>query len=127
MRTESARMSSAAETRFRIQSQPPTARAVRVVALESVTAQDVAALVADLDAVDLVVMVTPAGGEAHAASIIGEACSRARVMTMSVVVRGTTASEDALSTTLAQVRPWSLMVVVLGDEDYLDDIIRSFR
>jgi hypothetical protein len=32
-----------------------------------------------------------------------------------------------LSRTLAHVRPWSLMVVVVNDDDYVDDILKSFR
>jgi len=31
------------------------------------------------------------------------------------------------SKTLGEVRPWSLMVVVVDRRDYVDDILRSFR
>jgi hypothetical protein len=48
-------------------------------------------------------------------------------MTHTVIVRASAASDAALSKTLAQVRPWSLMVVVVNDDDYVDDILRSFR
>jgi hypothetical protein len=155
MLSESARMSSAAEARFRIQMPPPTARAVKVIPLDPVSDRLVARLaesswngvtfftaselhptaLADRTkglmeaaaAADLVVMVATAGADAQAAAIIGEACSRTRVPTATFVVRATSASDEALSKTLAQVRPWSLMVVIASDDDYVEDILRSFR
>jgi hypothetical protein len=36
-------------------------------------------------------------------------------------------SDAALSRTLGQVRPWSLMVVIANEDDYVEDILRSFR
>jgi hypothetical protein len=36
-------------------------------------------------------------------------------------------SDEVLSRTLAQVRPWSLMVVTVSEDDYVEDILRSFR
>ena len=59
----------------------PTRRAVTRIALDRATDGDVAALVAGLDEVDLVVMIAPAGLESSVAASIGNACSRARVMT----------------------------------------------
>jgi bisphosphoglycerate-independent phosphoglycerate mutase (AlkP superfamily) len=125
--SESARMSTAAEARFRIQGPPATGRAVKVIDLDSATGSDVTRLVAEIDRADLVLMLVSAGGNAEAAAVIGEACSAHRVMTHSVIVRAAAASDAALSNTLAQLRPWSLMVVVVNDDDYVDDILRSFR
>lgn len=105
----------------------PTGRVVKVIALDSATDREIATLVDTVAAADLVVMIAPAGADAHAAAIIGDACSRARVMTTTLVVRGAAASDEELSSTLAEVRPWSMMVVVASEEDYLEDILRSFR
>ena len=149
MLSESARMSSAAELRFRIPAPPPTRRQVRVAALDPASDRLVAALAQgawpgvtffaaaapdrverlaeEVAAADLVVMVTAAGADAHASAAIGEACSRRRVPTATFVVRPATVDEAALSKTLAQVRPWSLMVVVAGDEGYVADVLGSFR
>jgi hypothetical protein len=127
MQSESARMSSGAEARFRIQSPPPTNRAVKVIDLDSATGRDIDRLIADVDDADLVLMLISAGGDAQAAAQIGRACSAKRVMTHTVIVRASAATDTALSKTLAQVRPWSLMVVVVNDDDYVDDILRSFR
>ena len=108
---------------FRIAHQPPTGRVVKVIALNAVTDTDLT----DAAQADFVVMVTAAGQDARAAAAIGEICSRRRITTATVVVRPPAASDDMLSRTLAQVRPWSLMVVIAGDESYLDDLLRSFR
>lgn len=139
-------MSSAAEARFRIQTPPPTSRAVMVIPLDPVSegliatlsgrawsgvtflsASAAADVLRDVAAADLVVMVATAGADAGAVEKIGEACSHRRIPTATCVVRGTSASEAALSSTLAQVRPWSLMVVIANDHNYVEDLLRSFR
>ena len=81
----------------------------------------------EIDAADQVVMVATPGGGAHAASIIGEACSLRRVTTTGVVIGGTSAAEDAVSQTLSQLRPWSLMVVIADPEDYLNNLLVALR
>jgi hypothetical protein len=125
--SSSARMNTATEARFRIQTPPDTHRAVKVIDLDAAMGRDVARFIGEVDGADLVLMLVSAGGNAQAAATIGEACSARRVMTHTVVVRAAAATEEALSKTLAQVRPWSLMVVVVNDDDYVDDILRSFR
>ena len=120
-------MSSAAEARFRIQSPPPTNRAVKVIDLDSATDGDIGRLLQEVGEADLVLMLVSAGAGAESAATIGLACSAKRVMTHTVIVRASAVSDAALSKTLAQVRPWSLMVVVVNDDDYVDDILRSFR
>ena len=127
MESESARMSTAAEARFRIQTPPDTNRAVKVIDLDSATDRDIKRLIAEIEGADLVLMLVSAGGNAEAAATIGEACSARRVMTHTVIVGAASATDEALSKTLAQVRPWSLMVVVVNRRDYVDDILRSFR
>jgi len=127
MQSESARMSSAAEARFRIQSPPPTNRAVKVIDLDVATDADVMRLMNEIPHADLVMMVVSAGGNTEAVSAIGTVCSDLRVMTHTVVIRDDSASEAATSQTLGEVRPWSLMVVVVNRRDYVDDILRSFR
>jgi hypothetical protein len=81
----------------------------------------------ELAAADLVVMVVEAGMDAPAARAIGRYCSDRNVSTATFVVGADSAADEALSRTLEQVRPWSLMVVVANDEDYVEDILRSLR
>ena len=156
MAAESARMNSAAEARFRVQAPNSLPRAIRVIALDAagravndrlagaewrhatfLAAESADALldpagrrrtVADaVEGADLVVLVAGPGGHAHAAAAIGEACSRRRVMTTGFVVGATSASEREVSKTLAQLRPWSLMVVIAGSDDYIDDMMMALR
>jgi hypothetical protein len=169
MQSESARMASAAEARFRIDAPNSKPRAIKVISLDrpsdrvikrlaeatwnhasfftasafagapqpgtnfSMTGwlSDVAGrttdLVNEVDSADLVVMVATAGENASAAAIIGEACSVSRVNTTGLIIAGTGASDDALSKTLAQLRPWSLMLVIASSEEYIADMLTALR
>ena len=167
MQSESARMSSAAEARFRINAPNSLPRAVKVIALDAPSERVVKTLaqrhwnratfftasafggapktgesfagwlsdlagrtknlVEEIDSADLVVMVAAAGESAQAASIIGEACSLKRVMTTGLILGGADKSDEALSKTLSQLRPWALMLVIAGAEDYIADMLTALR
>jgi len=161
MLSESARMSSAQEARYRVQAVPSTSRALGVVALDPSSDAVVSRLttrawssvvffptqalegsdpgtptvpvppenagLAELASVDVVVMIATSGGDASRAALIGEVCSRRRVPTTTLVLHASPATDEALSKTLAQVRPWSLMVVVVTEESYIESILGSFR
>ncbi len=157
MISESARTTSAAEARFRVQapnSRPPS---ITVVALDA-AAEAVIRRLADggwqqatfvvagssgdaltdlrggrlsademVQRADLVVLVAGPGGRAQGASIVCEACSRRRVMTTGCVVGAASAPEPELSKTLAQLRPWSLMLVIARGDDYVDAMMTALR
>jgi hypothetical protein len=72
-------------------------------------------------------MIATAGEPLEAVSIIGEACSLKRVMTTALILSPPSASDEALSRSLAQLRPWSLMLVVAGAEDYIGDMLVALR
>jgi hypothetical protein len=169
MQSESARMSSAAEARFRIDAPNSKPRAIKIIALDrpsedvvkrlaqaswnhasfftasafagapqaagsfsmSGWLSDVAGRTKDLmdevGSADLVVMVATAGENASAAALIGEACSAKRVNTTGLIIGGAGKSDEALSKTLAQLRPWSLMLVVAAGEDYIADMLTALR
>jgi len=149
-------MSSAPEARFRVQEPNSRPRAVKVIALDAPGA-DIVARLADADwhhatlltaepngalrdlsgrmrmvrdeiaGADLVVLVAGPGGRAKAAAIIGDACSQRRVMTTGFLVDAANAPERELAKTLAQLRPWSLMVVIAKNDDYIDDMMTALR
>jgi hypothetical protein len=85
----------------------------------------------EVGAADLIVFVAGPGGHAHAASIVGPICSLHRVTTTAFVVGVGSVAEQApgspLSATLAQLRPWSLMVVIASGDDYIDDMMTALR
>ena len=169
MPSESARMSSAAEARFRINAPNSKPRATKVIALDQPSERvvkelaqarwnnatfftasafagathgserfsmqgwlsDLAGrtkdLIDEVNSADLVVMVATAGENAQAASLIGEACSLKRVTTTALVVGSAAVSDEALSKTLAQLRPYALMLVIASADDYIADMLAALR
>jgi hypothetical protein len=140
-------MSSAAEAAFRVQAPNSRPRTIKVVALDPAGEAVVRRLAAgswkqarfysadtftrnlaeEVATADLVVMVAGPGGHAGAASAIGRACSDRRIMTTGLVVDARTASEQSLSKTLSQLRPWSLMVVIADVDSYIEDMLAALR
>jgi hypothetical protein len=169
MPSESARASSAAESRFRIDAPNARPRAVKVVALDRpsqavverlaqerwngagfLTAPAFSAapqpdgrfsmqawlsdlsgrtrhLLNEIAGADQVVMIASAGEDVPAAAIIGEACSLKRVTTTALVLGGAHASDQAVARTLAQLRPWALMLVVASSEAYIADMLCALQ
>lgn len=81
----------------------------------------------EINASDQVIMVATPGGYADSAALIGRACSRKRVTTTALIVGATGASDADISKTLAQLRPWSLMVVFVSSEDFVTDMMTALR
>lgn len=84
-------------------------------------------LVDEIDSADQVVMIATAGGNLEAASIIGEACSLKQVMSTALILSPASTADAALSRSLAQLRPWALMLVIASDEDYIADMLAALR
>jgi hypothetical protein len=168
MLSESARMSSAAEARFRIDAPNSKSRHVKVIALDAASEEvvkhlaehrwnnasfftasafasappgrgfsmqgwlsDLAGrtkdLIDEVNSADLVVMVATAGENAQAATLIGEACSVKRINTTGLILGGAHATDQMLSKTLSDLRPWSLMLVIATREDYIEDMLTALR
>jgi hypothetical protein len=150
MISESARMSSAAEARFRIDTPNSRGRAVKVIALDrgaeavvdslaqgnwngatffragELTERPVK-LAEEIDVADLVVMIATAGENLPDVAAIGNACSARRVTTTGLVLGAVDTPDAALSRTLAQLRPWTLMLVIANTTDYIGDMLRALR
>jgi hypothetical protein len=159
VRSESARMTTAAELRFRVQAPNSIGRATMVIALDAASEPFVGRLAQDseqwhratflkaagdetsltgfdgrqrrlrdeVNAADQVIMVASAGGQAGAAAAIGRASSDRRVTTTALIVGAADASDAEISKTLAQLRPWSLMVVIANSDDYVTDMMTALR
>jgi hypothetical protein len=80
-----------------------------------------------VDTADLVAMIATAGEDARAAAAIGRACSLLRVNTAALISGAASASDAAISKTLMQLRPWSLMVVIAGSDEYIQDMMVALR
>ena len=169
MPSESARATSAAESRFRIDDPNSRPRVVKAVALDQpsqavagrlaqnhwngatfLTASAFSAdppandqlsvrawlsdlsgrtkcLLDEIEGSDLVVMIAAAGESVPAAAIIGEACSLKRITTTAFVLGGASATDQALAQTLAQLRPWAVMLVVASSESYIADMLAALQ
>ena len=152
MDSESARMSSAAEARFRVDYPNSKPRSVKVVALDAGServvkrlaqrswqratfftsikfegARRTKALIEEVSGADLVVMVSSAGTSAQAAAVIGEACSARKVMTMALIIGGEQQSNQELSKTLATLRPYASMLVIASNDEYIEEMLSALR
>jgi len=83
-------------------------------------------LVAELDTADLVAMVATAGEAVPVASVIGKAARTQRVTTIAFVL-GSSTPPEALSKTLAHLRPWALMLVMAGSEEAIAEALAALR
>jgi hypothetical protein len=169
MLSESARMTTAAEARFRIDAPNSRPRTIKVIALDAACADVVKQLaqarwnkatflmasafaapsrkgepfsmrgwlsdltgrtqdlVDEVQTADLVVMVSAAGENAAAASVIGEACRARKVMTTALILHSDAKSDEALAKTLSFLRPYASMLVVANGEDYIESMLVALR
>lgn len=79
-------------------------------------------LVEEIATADLVVMISTAGGNPQVASVISEACALKHVMATGLIVDGSSKPE-ALSHTLARLRPHVGMLVVADGEEYVEAML----
>jgi hypothetical protein len=77
----------------------------------------------ELDGADVAVMVATGDEGAEAASIIGRASFRRRIMTAGLVVRGRNEPNDAVNV----LRPYASVLVVSPDEQYIADVLTALR
>src|SRR6516225_2037909 len=85
------------------------------------------ALVEEVAAADLVVMVSSAGTSAQAAAVIGEACAVRKVMTMALIIGSEQRSNEELSKTLAALRPYASMLVIASGDEYIEEMLAALR
>jgi hypothetical protein len=84
-------------------------------------------LVEEVASADLVVMVASAGTKAKAAGVIAEACGVRKVMTTALIIGSETKSDEELSKTLASLRPYASMLVIAGNDDYIEEMLVALR
>jgi hypothetical protein len=168
MLSESARVTTATEARFRIAAPNSQPRNVKVIALDgpservvkhlatrewnratflTASAFDAAphdgpfsmqgwltdlagrakSLVDEIDTADLVVMIAASGENAHAAAMVAEAASAKHVMTTALILGSAATSDEALSKSLAQLRPHAMMLVISNADEYIEDMLTALR
>ncbi|HET6927097.1 MAG TPA: hypothetical protein VFI48_09625 [Hyphomicrobiaceae bacterium] len=85
-------------------------------------------LLDELQTADLVAMVATAGENVQqVASVVGEACKAKHVTTIAFVLGSASAPREALSSTLRQLRPWTLMLVIAASEETIAEALAALR
>jgi hypothetical protein len=84
-------------------------------------------LIDEVASADLIVMVASAGTKPGAAGVIAEACSARKVMTTALIIGSDESSDEELSRTLASLRPYASMLVIAGNDDYIEEMLVALR
>ena len=147
MISESARMTTAAEAKFRIDAPNSQPRTVKVIALDAPSERVVKRLAqsqwnrASFFTASAFAG-TPRQGERFSMQgwlsdlagrtkdlmdEVGEACGARRVMTTALILGSQAKSDEALSKTLAQLRPHAMMLVIANADEYIEDMLTALR
>src|SRR5258706_1800130 len=81
----------------------------------------------DAPPADLVVMIATAGANAQAAAVIAEACNVHKVMTTALIIGSESKSDEELSKSLANLRPYASMLVIANNDDYIEEMLVALR
>jgi hypothetical protein len=82
-------------------------------------------LVAEVSRADVVQLVTTAGSDPSAASLIAEACAFQRVKTSGFIIDDKDAGDAALSRSLHALRPWVMTLSVISSADDIDEMLHA--
>lgn len=170
MQSESARVTTAQESRYRVQYPNSKRRAVKVIALDAPSADmidelakkewngatffralsfasdtkpgstdaglsawlnDLAGraldLVSEVESSDFIVVVSAAGEDARAVSVVADACSAHHKTLLALVVPGEGASDADVSASMTHLRPYARMLVIAHDADYITAMLTALR
>jgi hypothetical protein len=84
-------------------------------------------LISEVGDADIVVMVIEAGAAADAAEVIGNACYEQGKIATGVMLNSTDVSPETLSKALIAFRPFTTMLVVSRDEEYVVEMLDALR
>src|SRR5215471_17262158 len=147
MQSESARMASAAEARFRIDAPNSKPRAIKIIALDAPAERVVKRLAqgtwnqASFFTASAFAGAPAKGKDFSMTGWLSDVAGRTKdlidevasadlvvmVATAGEIVGANGVSDEALSKTLAQLRPWSLMLVIASADDYIEDMLVALR
>jgi hypothetical protein len=170
MQSETARVTTARESSYRVQYPNSTRRDVKVVALDALSAslvdevsrepwngakfftslsfstdsapgttgeglkawlKDLAGaandLVEEVASSDFVVVVTSAGEDARAVSLIADACALHNKSLVALVVPGPETTDAQISDSMTHLRPFARMLVIASGADYISAMLTALR
>ena len=83
--------------------------------------------VTEIEASDFVVVVSAAGEDAQAASVIAEVCALHHKTLVALVVPKPDATEEDISASLRFLRPYAKMLVIAQGRDYIEAMLTALR
>ena len=84
-------------------------------------------LVGEVAASDFVVVITTAGADARSVAVIADACAAHGKSLLSLVVPSKDTTDDDVAKSLTWLRPYSQMLVVANDADYVAAMLTALR
>jgi hypothetical protein len=85
-------------------------------------------LIDELNTADLLALVATAGENLQqVVSVIGEACSTQGVTIIAFVLASASTPREGLSRTLMQLRPWTVMLVMVASEESIAEALFALR
>ena len=85
------------------------------------------ALIDDVGRSDMLVMVAEAGNDASEGVLLGEACKLRGVPVTVLLIAPESVPVALVARTLAQLRPFSTMIVVANGPEYVEDMLTALR
>ena len=84
-------------------------------------------MVAEIEQCDFVVVITTAGADARAVSVIADACALHHKSLVGLVVPGPDDSDAALTQSMKHLRPYTRMLVIASGVDYIEAMLTALR
>jgi hypothetical protein len=84
-------------------------------------------LVAEIEHCDFAVVITTAGSDARAVSVIADACALYHKSLVGLVVPGADDSDAAIAESMKHLRPYTRMLVIASGTDYIEDMLTALR
>jgi hypothetical protein len=84
-------------------------------------------LVTEIETSDFVVVISAAGEDAQAASVIAEVCALHHKTLVALIVPKPGASDEDISASLRFLRPYARMLVIADGRDYVEAMLTALR
>lgn len=84
-------------------------------------------LVAEVETSDFVVVITTAGADARAVSVIADACALFNKSLVGLIVPGADDSDAATTESMKYLRPYTRMLVIASGTDYIEAMLTALR
>jgi len=84
-------------------------------------------LVSEIEHCDFAVVITTAGADARAVSVIADACALYHKSLVGLVLPGEDDSDAAMAESMRHLRPYTRMLVIASGADYIEAMLTALR